>query len=113
MLLLFQNRSAPPPTAEEILLGPQRYFSMVESTSSIDLLGSNYDSLAPTIRSLGIVFMDVFLHTFQAFGILTVILILVNAYMKIPGHKDSQRYPLYTWEHYGKRNSQHLLDPYR
>lgn len=118
ILSLFPNHSAPPPSDEEILLGPQRYFSLVKSTPIVEsfmrsFLGSNYESLVPIFRSLEILLMDVLLHSFQAFGMVTVLLFLANGYMNIPGHKDSQTYPIYTWEHYGKRNSQHLLDPYR
>ena len=31
----------------------------------------------------------------------------------LPGHRDFGWWPLYVPEHYGPRNSQHLLDPYR
>ena len=63
---------APLPTTEEILLGPQRYFSLMKSTSLVDLIfnsnfGSNYEWLAPIFYVVGVLLMDGIMHIFQAF----------------------------------------------
>lgn len=35
-----------------------------------------------------------------------------SGFALFPGHADSRFWPLYVEEHFGPRNSQHLLDPY-
>ena len=50
----------------------------------------------------------------QMVVITSIWLLLCLAFMSdFPGHPMGKLWPLYVPEHYGHRNSQHLLDPYR
>ena len=49
----------------------------------------------------------------QALAATLAITALALALGVFPGHSDAGLWPIYVPEHYGTRNSQHLLDPYR
>ena len=50
-------------------------------------------------------------QSFIATFLLLLIVKLVSG--KLPGHPNGHLWPIYIPEHYGGRNSQHFLDPYR
>ena len=58
----------------------------------------------------------IIVYVLQALGSVAIVVLIVLAtlgWSSIPGHKDGGFYPFYIPEHYGRRNSQYPLDPYR
>ena len=49
----------------------------------------------------------------QALGMVLIVVMISIGFTRFPGHMSGSLFPIYIQEHYGKRNSQHLLDPYR
>ena len=56
---------------------------------------------------------DFFSFVMQAFMATSIVVIIGMAISKFPGHSRGSYWPIYIPEHYGKKNSQNLLDPYR
>ena len=48
----------------------------------------------------------------EAFFAVILISVAAKSLNLFPGHEDSKFWPVFIPEHYGRRNSQHLLDPY-
>ena len=110
--------SAPPPTIQESILGPDQYYAMLKRNSSKELflndfLGPIYESVLPHLHSHEVILLDVVVHIIHALAMTAFILFISLGLIQFPGHKDGSLYPIYIPEHYGKRNSQHPFDPYR
>ena len=109
---------APPPTIDEMTHGPERYYAMMKPSSNKDLflfpfLGPIYELILPYLDSRGVVLLKVVVHIIHAFAMTLFVAFISHALIQFPGHKDGSLFPLFIPEHYGKRNSQHLFDPYR
>ena len=103
---------------EDITFAPERYFAMMKPTSDKDLFmfhlfGPFYEIFLPHLDSYGIARMEVAVHIIHALVMTIFVVFISQALIQFPGHIDGSLYPIYIPEHYGKRNSQHLFDPYR
>ena len=78
-----------------------------------DFLGPMYEIALPYLHGNEIIFLDVVVHIIHALAMTAFVIFISQGLIQFPGHKDGSLYPMYIPEHYGKRNSQHLFDPYR
>ena len=110
--------SAPPPTIQELTLGPEQYYTMLKPNSSIELflddfLRPMYEIALPNLHGHEIILLNVVVHIIHALAMTAFVIFISQGLIQFPGHKDGSLFPMYIPEHYGKRNSQHPFDPYR
>ena len=99
--------TAPPPSLSEV----SPYFYMDNNLNGAYLSGRSLSSPFWGLHDL--TNNDIIPHILQSIGMVIILVFIYSSFLPIPGHKDSGIFPVYIPEHYGKRNSQHLFDPYR
>ena len=105
--LTFFSFTAPPPSLSEV----SPYFYMDNNLNGAYLSGRSLSSPFWGLHDL--TNNDIIPHILQSIGMVIILVFIYSSFLPIPGHKDSGILPVYIPEHYGKRNSQHLFDPYR
>ena len=91
------------------------YFLTIINKAKINWIDATGDRIESKLVSLLWIRDDHFASFLKQSFIATFLVLLIVKLIsgKLPGHPDGYLWPIYIPEHYGGRNSQHFLDPYR